>query len=244
LRIDSSPLAVVLVGGLGKRIRHVLPDLPKPLAPVAGRPFLEWVLRFLHAQGIRRVVLSAGYMADKIDEFLRTLQIPELAVLCVHEPVPLGTAGALVYALKVLPDECGDVLICNGDSLALVRLDRLFAAFAEPATGVAIVGVQVPDSSRYGTLVTGQDGALVGFSEKRPGAGLVNAGVYLLRRSVLAGVTEGVPLSFEYDVFPSLLRLGVHVSVVPCDCPFLDIGSETTLSQADSFLLENMGWFG
>src|SRR6266404_4011125 len=132
MRIDSSPLAVVLVGGLGQRIQHVLPDLPKPLAPVAGRPFLEWVLLFLRGRGIRRVVLSAGHLADKVDEFSKALQIPGLAVLCMREPTPLGTAGALVYALKALPEEGGDALVCNGDSLALARLDQLFSDVTAP----------------------------------------------------------------------------------------------------------------
>jgi len=201
------------------------------------------VVRFLHAQGIMRVVRSVGYLVYKIGEFSKTLQIPGLTVLCVRESMPLGTAGAVVYALKALSVESGDVLVCNGDSLALTQLDPLFATFSESRTGAAMIGVEVPDASRYGTLASNQDGALTGFCEKRPGAGLVNAGVYLLRRSELARFPVRTPLSFEYDVFPSLLRLGVRVKVVSCECPFLDIGTEASLAQANAFVQANTRWF-
>ena len=243
MQTDADPLTVVLAGGLGTRIRHLLGGLPKPLAPAAGRPFVEWVLRFLRAQGISRVVLSVGYLGDRIEEVSKALCVPGLAIRCVREPAPLGTAGALTYALTQLPEEIGDLLVCNGDSLALAQLDGLRSAFKDPAVDAAILGVWVADAGRYGTLVCGADGALTGFAEKRPGVGLVNAGVYLLRRSVISRFPDHVPLSLECDVFPLLLRQGVRVLVVPCDCPFLDIGTESTLTQADPFVLANMRWF-
>jgi D-glycero-alpha-D-manno-heptose 1-phosphate guanylyltransferase len=102
--------------------------------------------------------------------------------------------------------------------------------------------VEVSDASRFGTLKAAQ-GRLVGFEEKRPGAGLVNGGVYIFRREVLARFPAKSPLSFEYDVFPYLLASGARVAMVPCTAPFLDIGTEQTLSQADDFIRQNMNWF-
>ncbi len=237
------PLAVILVGGLGSRLRRVLPDLPKALAPVAGRPFLEWVLRFLRLQGIERVVLSTGHLGDQIEQFARRLRLDDLKVDCVREPVPLGTAGALLYALGEQGRIAGDVLVCNGDSLALGTLSPLVRALNEPATAAAVLGVQVPDAAHYGTLDTGVDGVLEGFSEKRGGTGLVNAGVYVLRRATFDRFPATTPLSLECDVFPTLVREGVRIKVVPCECSFLDIGRESTLREADSFVERHMEWF-
>jgi len=86
-------VAVVLAGGQGTRLRRVLSDRPKPLAPVAGRPFLEWVLRYLRGQGVKRAVLSTGYLADQIRKFADELDLSGIEVSCVEEKEPLGTAG-------------------------------------------------------------------------------------------------------------------------------------------------------
>jgi D-glycero-alpha-D-manno-heptose 1-phosphate guanylyltransferase len=241
---DSLPLAVILAGGLGTRIRHLLPNIPKSLAPVGGRPFLEWVVRFLHAQGATRIVFSIGYLGSQIEEFAKHVKLSGLEITCVHEAAPLGTAGALAHSLENLQTGAGNVLVCNGDSLALVDLRPLTRALAEPDTGGALIAVHVADASRYGTVDIGGDGTLKGFSEKRPGAGLVNAGIYLLRGALLDRFPERTPLSLEYDIFPSLLGQGARLRVVPCTCPFLDIGTEASLSQAEVFVRGNMEWFG
>jgi NDP-sugar pyrophosphorylase family protein len=240
---EPPPLAVILAGGLGTRIRHVLPNLPKVLAPAAGRPFLEWLLCYLHLQGIRRAVLSTGYLGEHIDDFAQQLQIPELAVSCVRERAPLGTAGAVVHALSEQPDTASDVLVCNGDSLALAELSELRDALDVSGSAAAMLAVRVQEARHFGTVAMGAGGALVGFAEKRPGAGLVNAGVYLLRRAALARFPPNRPLSFEFDVFPALIGAGIRVQVVASDCPFLDIGREDTLVQADAFVAANNAWF-
>lgn len=237
------PLTVILAGGLGSRVRRVLPDLPKALAQVAGRPFLEWVLRFLQLQGIERVVLSTGHLGDHIEQFAQRLRLDDLEISCVREPAPLGTAGALLYALAKQARFEGNVLVCNGDSLALGSLSPLVRTLHEPATEAAVLGVPVADAAHYGTLDTGIDGALQGFSEKRSGAGLVNAGVYILRRATFDRFPVATPLSLEHDVFPSLVREGIQIKVVPCEYPFLDIGRESTLPLADSFVEKHMEWF-
>src|SRR3954468_4657098 len=101
----SGALAVVLAGGLGTRIRHVLGELPKPLAPVAGRPFLAWVLRYLRKRGVARAVVSAGHGASQVEAFAGALRVPGLEVACVAEPEPLGTGGGFLFAL---PAGAGD----------------------------------------------------------------------------------------------------------------------------------------
>jgi D-glycero-alpha-D-manno-heptose 1-phosphate guanylyltransferase len=243
MRENVISLAVILAGGLGTRIRHLLPDLPKPLAPVAGRPFLEWVVRFLYAQGVTRILISTGYLGDRIGDFAKTMILPGLELSCVREPAPLGTAGAVIHSLESLPKGTMNVLVCNGDSLALADLRALLTALTQSGTDASLLAVRVPDAAHYGTVRADDDGMLQGFYEKRPGAGLANAGVYMLHAATVARFPDTVPLSFEYDVFPSLLEQGLKLKVVPCDCPFLDIGRESTLAKAETFVRANMEWF-
>lgn len=239
----SACLAIVLAGGLGTRIRHLLPEIPKPLARVAGRPFLEWVVRYLYRQGVRRIVLSTGHYADKVERFAAECGIPGLDLACIHETAPLGTAGGFLNALGGSGDRFSDTLVLNGDSLVLADLAPLLRSLEDGQTDGAILGVRVADAARFGAIDIDEGGFLRGFAEKRPGAGLVNGGVYLFRPAVVARFPEGRPLSFEYDVFPALLADGVRIRVVPCDAPFLDIGTEESLAQASEFIKDNVRWF-
>jgi D-glycero-alpha-D-manno-heptose 1-phosphate guanylyltransferase len=233
-------LAIVLAGGLGTRLKKVLPDLPKPLAPVAGKPFLEWVLHYLRGQGIERVVLSAGHHAEKVAAFAKALDVEGMQVAVAVEREPLGTAGGFLNALHSEHSE-SDVLVCNGDSLVLADLKTLFQSVKK--ADAAILGVRVEDASRFGTLKRSADGQLLGFEEKRPGAGVVNGGVYLFRRDAVARFPHKRPLSFEYDVFPALIAEGAALRAVSCDAPFLDIGTEASLAEAGDFIRQNMEWF-
>jgi D-glycero-alpha-D-manno-heptose 1-phosphate guanylyltransferase len=230
---------VVLAGGAGTRIQHLLPDLPKPLAPVAGRPFLHWVLRYLIEEGIGPIVISTGYLGDRIEDFVADAGHP--GVQCRREPNPLGTAGGFLFAADLSGLTSEAWLVCNGDSLALASLAPLIRAFEDPDTQAAILGVQVDDAARYGTLETDATRRrLVRFAEKRPGAGLVNAGVYLLRAGCLDGFPRNRPLSFEFDVFPTLVAGGAKIAVVAADAPFLDIGTDDSLRLADQFVSTHM----
>lgn len=235
---SAAPLVVILAGGAGTRVRHLLPDLPKPLAPVAGQPFLEWVIRYLRGQGLDSIVISAGFLADKIEAFAAKHH-----VVCVKEREALGTGGGFLHALAASGQEERDVIAWNGDSLVLADLQPLMQALQDTTVDAALLAVRVADASRFGTLRVGADGTLLGFAEKRAGAGLVNGGVYLFRRPTVARFPAKRPLSFEYDVFPSLIASGARIAAVPCDAPFLDIGTEASLAQADAFIRDNMRWF-
>jgi D-glycero-alpha-D-manno-heptose 1-phosphate guanylyltransferase len=224
-------------------VQHLLPGLPKPLAQAAGRPFLEWVVRHLSRQGIGRIVLSTGYLGDKIEKFAATLKISGVSIMCVREGEALGTAGGFLHALRSSGTDEGEVLACNGDSLVLAELAPVYAALDDSTVDGALVAVRLSDSSRYGTLQIDDNGMLVGFAEKRPGAGYINAGLYFFRRGTIAHLPERKPLSFEYDVFPSLLAAGARIQVIATDAPFLDIGTEPSLAQADAFIRDNMKWF-
>jgi D-glycero-alpha-D-manno-heptose 1-phosphate guanylyltransferase len=241
----STIAAVILAGGQGTRIRHLLPDLPKPMAPAAGKPFVEWVVRYLLAQGIGQVVISAGYKAEVIEAHFRELALPGLTLACVAEPEPLGTAGGFLHAVEASGLSPAGWLVLNGDSLALAPLDPLFAA-ADQNEG-ALLGLRVDEASRYGTITVGVNNHIVGFAEKRAhqGPGTISAGVYLLHYETLASFPAGKPLSFETDVFPGLLANGTRLGLapLPSETPFLDIGTPETLHAAEEFIASHSEFF-
>jgi NDP-sugar pyrophosphorylase family protein len=235
--------SVILAGGQGTRIRHLLPDLPKPMAPVNGRPFIEWIVRYLAVQGIGRVIISTGYKAEVIAAYFASLALPNVEVKCVSESEPQGTAGGFLQAIADVP--APDAwLICNGDSLVLTPFAPLVAALQDERNAGALIGVRMPDASNYGTLECASDHTLQKFAEKKPGAGLINAGVYLLRNNLVSAFPPQRPLSFETDVFPSLLASGTKLQVIPASAPFLDIGTPATLERAEQFIAANLSFFG
>ena len=232
---------VILAGGYGTRIRHLLPDLPKPMAPVDGRPFVEWVIRFFAAQGCTEFVLSTGYLAHLVEAHFIQNPISGLTITCVPETSPQGTAGGVVQAVKSLPARSA-WLVVNGDSLVLADPRPLLDCLRMPQTNAALLGLAMDDASRFGTLEVDADGRLTAFREKTPGAGLINAGVYAFSGLTLDELPAQRPLSLETQVFPSLAS-SQRVQVAQAAAPFLDIGTPETLYQAELFIRQNKGRF-
>ena len=189
--------AIVLAGGFGTRLRSVVSEVPKPMAPIGAKPFLAYIMDNLAKQGVKRVILSVGYMADKIIEFFGD-EYAGIEVIYSREEFPLGTGGAIKLALNsVLGDH---VFVLNGDTFLDLEMDSvelLWQAEKKPV----IVGVLVNDASRFGTLKISNSGLGVdGFLEK--GAqiqGIINAGCYLLPVDLLNEFENGVNFSFEKD---------------------------------------------
>ncbi|MDY6783466.1 MAG: sugar phosphate nucleotidyltransferase [Cyanobacteriota bacterium] len=231
-------IAVVLAGGYGTRIRHLLPNVPKPMALVAGKPFLEWVVRYLSQQEIAKIIISTGYLGEVIEEHFQTVSIPDIQIRCCRETQPLGTAGGFLNATigEPQPDAW---LVLNGDSLAFAPLGNLIETLSNSTIDGAILGVSMSDASRYGTLVSDEEEMLLRFAEKKSGAGVINAGVYLLRPTLLDTLPKGVSLSFEREVFPRWLEEGRRLKTRAIAAPFLDIGTPESLPQAEAFIRQN-----
>jgi len=235
--------AVVLAGGRGTRIADLYPDLPKPLVPVCGQPFVHWVTQWLVAQGINDIVYSIGYRAEQMRQWADDASGRWDAKLrCMTETEPLGTGGGVLQCLELC---AGHVLVVNGDSLTPIALSPLQARAARPGTDGALLGVQVDDAARYGSLTLGEGGRLMKFAEKRPGAGVINAGVYLLSRSLLEPFSRGQRLSLEEEVLPALIAGGAHLSCeIAENASFLDIGTPESVRQAEDFVRRHMDGFG
>ena len=212
--------AIVLVGGLGTRLRGVVSDVPKPLAPVAGRPFLAWVLDHLADNGIRHVVLAAGYMAEKVRQSAGD-DWNGMAVDYSIEAQPLGTGGAIAQARDLLRGDCAHVL--NGDTYLRYRLAGLEEAVTAVDARIGVALASVADLSRYGA-VEHRDGMISKFLEKgRHGPGWINAGSYFLGVEALRGLPAGRAYSFETDVLTPMTGAS-HVAGFTDTEGFIDIG--------------------
>ena len=240
----SQVVAVVLAGGFGTRVAHLLTGVPKPMAPVAGRPFVEWVVRCLGRQGIPKVLLSTGHLAEVVEQHFRPQPVAGVITRYFAETRPLGTGGGFLNAACLSGEGPEAWLALNGDSLVFADLTLAAAELSDPAVAGVVIGCPVADASRYGTLAIGPGGELRGFLEKRPGRGVINAGIYLLRDSLVRQFPSALPLSFEQEVFPQLITRGVLLKVCAVEAPFLDIGTPESLRQAESFVEANRAQFG
>jgi D-glycero-alpha-D-manno-heptose 1-phosphate guanylyltransferase len=214
--------AVVLAGGLGTRLRSAVGGLPKSLAPVGGRPFLDWLLQALAREGFGHVVLSLGYRAEAITQHLHaTGSVPGLDISHAVEQEPLGTGGAIRQSLAHVRGKQAFVL--NGDTLVQADFAAMEAASEQHRARLVMALKAVDDVARYGAVRLSGD-HIAAFVEKGgPGPGLINAGIYLARRDLFEGFSLPDRFSFEQDfVAPNLSELQPVACVT--EGYFIDIG--------------------
>tara|TARA_Y100001001_G_scaffold161351_2_gene185629 strand:- start:4048 stop:4791 length:744 start_codon:yes stop_codon:yes gene_type:complete len=213
---------VILAGGLGTRLRSVVSDVPKPLAPIQDIPYLAYMLNALYAKGLREFILSVGYKSAHFEQFIASqkLLLPDLTLELVVESEPLGTGGALKYCFAHHPAE--RYLIFNGDSYCDFPLAELLEAASKH--NMAMVVARVDNISRYGEVTLRENGCVEAFHEKQPTdrAGLINAGVYCLPGDIFAHFNGPERFSFEQTIMPGLLTQGV--ATVAATGPFIDMG--------------------
>lgn len=208
---------IILAGGLGTRLRSVVADLPKCMAPVNGRPFLQILIDRLRRQGNGRIILSTGYLSAVIEAWVRE-KYPDPQISIIREDTPLGTGGAIRAALALSRAE--DVLICNGDTLFDVDVSALFDHHREMNADCTVALKPMRNFERYGRVELGDDGWVRAFREKEPCAeGLINGGVYVLRRQSLLELDLPEKFSFE-EGYLSKHRIAGMVQ----DAYFIDIG--------------------
>lgn len=230
--VQENISAVLLVGGLGLRLKAVLPSVPKPLAPMGDAPFLELLVLQLRAHGIRRVVMCTGYLADQVEQEFGDGRKWGMTIQYSKESRPMGTAGALKLAQQYLRS-ASNFLVMNGDSF--LEMDLLqFIRFHQEFGGVVSMAVcKVPDAARYGTVLTDDRNRVVSFKEKTGdhAPGLINGGVYVFNRAVFEEV-PAKPGSLETDLFQRLLERGVYASEQ--DGLFIDIGTPEAYARAQA----------
>lgn len=195
--------AIVLAGGLGTRLRSVLQDLPKPMAPIGERPFLSYLLHSLEAYGIEETILSVGYRREAIVEHYGE-SYGRMRLRYAVEEEPLGTGGGIYLACRMTDDE--DVLILNGDTLFDVNLKSLVAAHFNSTAAITLSLKPMRDFDRYGTVELDEEERILAFHEKKPCTeGLINGGVYALRNDLWHRIAKAERFSFEKDVLERYL---------------------------------------
>jgi len=222
----------VLAGGLGTRLRSVVNDRPKVLAPVRGRPFLAYILDQLARAGLAEVVLLTGYQAEQVRASFGECH-GSVHLTYSPEPEPLGTGGATRYALSRFSRPA--VLLMNGDSYCDVDLSAFLDSHRVQRAQISMVVSRVADTSRFGRVNLDPGGRVAGFEEKgASGAGWINAGIYLLELPVIARIPPGRPVSLERDV----LRFATGQAgfrAFGSRGKFLDIGTPESFQEAEEF---------
>jgi D-glycero-alpha-D-manno-heptose 1-phosphate guanylyltransferase len=229
--------AVILAGGLGTRLRSAVPDLPKPMAPISGRPFLEYQLDYWLKQGISHFVLSVGYRYEIIVEHFGA-NYKDAKLDYVIEETPLGTGGGLLLALDKL-DKNESFLLLNGDTYFAVDLKTLIGRSSLSNADWCFSLFRANEEGRYMGMEVSPEGNIVSLKSGtgQPGR-LANGGVYWVNPKALlnSGFSAGDKVSLEDDIFPAAMALGQHLLGVEFSGVFIDIGVPDDYHRAPALL--------
>jgi mannose-1-phosphate guanylyltransferase len=231
--------ALVLVGGEGTRLRPLTNDVPKPALTLVDRPFLAYMVEWLAGHGVTEAVFACGFLPDVLREALGDGEHAGVKLSYVAEPDRRGTAGAIRFAADSLGSRLDErFLALNGDVLTDLDLTALQRTHAERGARATLALYPVEDSSAYGLVSCDDDGAVVEFLEKSGEAvpGEINAGAYVLERSVLELIPPGREVSIEREVFPQLIGDGLHGQRL--DGYWMDIGTPERYLEASWDILE------
>jgi D-glycero-alpha-D-manno-heptose 1-phosphate guanylyltransferase len=212
--------AVVLAGGQGTRLKGVIKDIPKPMAPIETRPFMEYIILQLRKAGISEIVISTGYRGEVIKSCFGNGKGLNLSISYSEEREPLGTGGAIKKALGMIQDK--NVIAMNGDSFLEIDFEELIS-FHHEQNAITTMGlVPLENTGRYGAVKVNDKKEIVSFSEKGSHQkGFINGGVYIINRKLMDFIPEG-QISLEKDVFP--LLLGRRLYGLAINGFFVDIG--------------------
>jgi mannose-1-phosphate guanylyltransferase len=207
----SSTDAVILVGGMGTRLRPLTMSAPKPMLPAAGVPFLTHLIGRIRDAGVTHIVLGTSYRAEVFESHFGDGSAFGVEIEYVVETEPLGTGGGIRNVADRLRGDT--VLIFNGDVLSGVDLRALLAAHADAQADATIYLTKVDDPRAFGCVSTDADGRVTAFLEKDPNpvTDQINAGTYVFRRAVVDAIPAGRPVSVERETFPGLLAAGAPV---------------------------------
>jgi D-glycero-alpha-D-manno-heptose 1-phosphate guanylyltransferase len=234
--LDPSLEVIILAGGQGKRLQSVVSDLPKPMANIAGRPFLWWLMTRLSRQQVGRVILSVGYKAEVIQDYFGDA-FNGIDIAYSVESEPLGTGGAIRFALEQAGET--QVVVLNGDTYTDIELRSLRDKLECSKRDLAIAVTHLDDVSRYGAVLLDEETETIhGFHEKQGGsAGYINAGIYCLRRDIFDRYSVPTRFSFERDFLTKWLSL-LRPVAFPNVRAFIDIGVPEDFALAQTLIPE------
>jgi len=240
--------AVIIAGGLGTRLRPLTYNIPKPIVPVANRPFVLHQIDLLRQHGIKEIILNLHYLSDSIKKVLDDGKKLGVKIRYSIEEHPLGTAGAVKNAEEYFDDE--PLLIFNGDVLTDINLTQIIEFHQKNKARATLTLTRVDDPTAYGLILTNRESVVTHFIEKPSWeqlanlsalgpADTINAGIYVLDPKVFRGVPAGVEYSFERQLFPGLLEKGELICGYVSDRYWIDIGKPSQYRQAHEAILRN-----
>lgn len=214
--------AILLAGGLGTRLQKTVPDLPKPMAPVNDRPFIEYLLDFLISNHIRKFIFSVGYKHETFVNYF-TDDYRDCRILFSVEQEPLGTGGGIRKALEFV--ESSEVLVMNADTFFRLDVSAMYNSHKKTNADLTIALRQMDDVSRYGCVEIDKDMHVTGFAEKKSitGKGFINGGVYILKRTFFEKLPLPEKFSLEKDCLEKYFNI-LKIGGFPSSGYFLDIG--------------------
>lgn len=222
---------VILCGGKGTRLRTALIDRPKPLAEITGKPFLDFLLDILASYKFRRVILSVGYLKEKIIEHFRREKRKDIKIEFSSEDKPLGTGGAVKKAKPLIKSE--QFLVMNGDCFCPVDFKKFHETHLARKTLLSMALTRISDASDYGKVELNESGKIINFNEKKSSQknALINAGIYLMKKDIFDFLPKRSCFSLEYDFFPKIIL------TEPCygfivDGQYFDIGTPERYKKA------------
>jgi D-glycero-alpha-D-manno-heptose 1-phosphate guanylyltransferase len=226
--------AIILAGGFGTRLKPSVPDLPKAMAPVAGRPFISYVIDALRMQGVERFIFSLGYKAEVIIKFLSE-EYATLDYVFVIEEEPLGTGGAIQLAMG--ESETGEIVIANGDTLFKINLAEISQLHESKQAETTLALKALKDFHRYGAVKIDEENRIQSFHEKKLyKEGLINGGIYVVNKEKFLARKLPLKFSFEQDYLEKLAPEGKFFGAVQ-DGYFIDIGIPEDFTKAQSDLV-------
>lgn len=215
--------ALILAGGFGTRLKTVVSEVPKPLAPIAGKPFLFWLIKYLQNQEVTSFIFSLGYLHNQIEHFLKD-EFTNLKYECLIEKEPLGTGGAIKFCLEKSVEE--DVIIFNGDTFFNLNLKNFVDEFHNAKADCSIALTPMQKFDRYGSVTLNQDNLITQFNEKQYCEnGLINTGIIALKKSVFIDKIKHLPQNFSFEkdfLEPNIKSMKVTGYIV--NEYFVDIG--------------------
>ncbi len=226
--------AIILAGGKGTRLKEVVADLPKPMASINEKPFLEYLINYLEQNGIKHIILSVGYKAEVIQNYFGT-NFNSIKISYAVENEPLGTGGGIYLAMQQAKEE--QVFIVNGDTLFNIELQKLAQLHQQKTAALSIALRKVTDGSRYGSVVIDEKNKIKAFREKNENAKnvLINGGTYLIDKDLFLNINFPKIFSFEKDFLEKYLKTGFFG--YEFNNYFIDIGLPSTYQQAQTDFL-------
>lgn len=192
------PEAIILAGGLGTRLRSEVPDLPKCMAPVAGKPFLDYVIRALQEQGVTKFIFSLGYRSEVVLQHLEQ-SWPKLKYDYTIETIPLGTGGGIRFAVQKAKGD--SLFVLNGDTYFEVNLPSMLKKHIEVQAEITVALKKMYHFDRYGSVLMGQNNIISAFQEKTyREIGWINGGIYLIQKQLITNIGIANPFSFEKEI--------------------------------------------